>query len=405
MKQSTSDSKPLSIAICGIRGIPACYGGFETFAEELAERLVIRGHSVRVYGRSHVIEHSEDTYKGASITLLPAIKHKYLETLSHTFLCLIHLLFRRVDVILVCNAANSPLLLVYRVFGLLLGRSPVAVNVDGIERKRGKWNIFGQLWYRLGEQCSVWFADRLISDADIIKRYYKTVYKADSTLIRYGHRAVNETIIEEKCLGESHALLEQELKQRVPDLYSELGIRPNEYFLYVSRIEPENNALRCIRSYMQLNDDIRGRFRLLIVGDAPYSEDYKREMREAAGPEVVFAGYRFDEQYKALQYGAYAYIQATEVGGTHPALVESMGFANCIIANQTPEHVEVMDNVGLFYRKNDEKHLTELMTSVAKEPEIVLEKRKLAFLRASTEFSWEAVTDKYEEFFRSLVSR
>ena len=404
---SSSENKTFSLAICGIRGIPACYGGFETFAEELSTRLVDQGHRVTVYGRSHVIDTGglergdgkrQFSYKGVDLVLLPALKHKYLETLTHTFFCLIHLLFNRADVILVCNAANSPLIWISKLFG----SSPVAVNLDGIERKRSKWNSLGRIWYRLGERCSVWFADRLIADAEIIKRYYKKVYSADTELIRYGYRDVSEDICERKCAGDWEPL-QQRMTELAPEMTNELSLRAGSYFLYVSRLEPENNALRCIRSYMKLPEAVRERYSLLVVGDAPYAEEYKQQLRDAAGPGVIFAGFRFNEEYTAAHCGAYLYLQATEVGGTHPALVESMGFANCIVANQTPEHAEVVADAGILYRKNDEDHLTQLLFELSKDSRRVERMRKRAYDRARSHFSWDTITERYADFFSDTI--
>ena len=186
--------KKLKIAICGTRGIPACYGGFETFAEELSTRLVERGHSVRVYGRSHVIDYSESSYKGVEIELLSAPKHKYLETPVHTFKSFLHLLSNPVDAVLICNGANSPFAWIPR----FLGRTPITINVDGIERLRGKWNSLGKLWYLLGEFCSVLFANIMISDAEVIREYYKDRYKKDSVVLRYGYRNVPEESVQSK---------------------------------------------------------------------------------------------------------------------------------------------------------------------------------------------------------------
>ena len=94
----------MRIAILGTRGIPARYGGFETFAEELAVRLASRGHQVCVYSRAR---HPESQYRGVSLRYLPAIHHKYFDTVAHTFLSTLHLLGHRVDVALYCNGANA----------------------------------------------------------------------------------------------------------------------------------------------------------------------------------------------------------------------------------------------------------------------------------------------------------
>src|ERR1022692_2173522 len=116
----------MRIAILGTRGIPANYGGFETFAEELSVRLAARGHDVTVYCRSGAEPHS--TYGGVRLRYLSTIRHKYFDTIAHTFVSTLHLLAHRVDVALYCNGANAIFTAVPRLFGM-----PVALNVDGLE--------------------------------------------------------------------------------------------------------------------------------------------------------------------------------------------------------------------------------------------------------------------------------
>lgn len=365
----------MKIGILGTRGVPARYGGFETFAEELGKRLVKRGHEVTVYCRRRFNEKDQkgDEYKGIKRVVLPAPHHKYLETPVHTLFSFIHLFKNRVDVVLLCNAANSPMAWLGR-----LARIPLVINVDGIERRRKKWNALGRLWYRLGEFCSVLFANRIVSDADVIAEYYQERYKADSTIIRYGAEDVSE------C------------NEQVLSLYR---LTPQKYLLYVSRLEPENNALGVIQAYQMIDSDMP----LVVVGDAPYATDYINSLREIAGPNVIFMGYRFGDDYKALGKNCYAYIQATEVGGTHPALVEAMARGNCIVANDVPEHREVLLDTGVLYRFNDFKDLAEKLEMLLKNPEIVKNFKSLASKRAQQVFSWDTITDQYEELFKEVV--
>ncbi len=392
-------NRNLRIAVCGIRGVPACYGGFETFAEELGSRLVKAGHQVRVYGRTHVINYQDSRYLGMELKLLPAPRHKYLETPVHTLLCLLHLIFNRVDVILVCNAANSPFIWISRLTG-----TPVAVNVDGIERKRAKWNWLGRLWYRLGEITSVLFASKIVADADIISEYYLKTYRAKSEVIRYGYNETLSTAVDKKV---AQGQFEGDLAQK--PLFSELGVTPGKYILYVSRLEPENNAHVVIKAYNMLPDEVRN-YPLVIVGDAPYAAQYIRGLKALAneGPKesagkVVFAGYRFGEEYPLLQWGAGVYIQATEVGGTHPALVEAMGFGNCILANDTPEHREVLGDSGIIYKKNDVLNLKECLERVLRDEVAQLSARSAAHRRALSVFTWDKIASDYEKLFINLA--
>ena len=104
----------MRIAILGTRGVPASYGGFETFAEELSARLACRGHQMTVYCRERF---SEPSYRGVRLKRLPTIRHKYLDTIAHTFLSTFHLLARRQDAVLYCNAANAIFTCAPRLFG------------------------------------------------------------------------------------------------------------------------------------------------------------------------------------------------------------------------------------------------------------------------------------------------
>src|SRR3990172_12925868 len=171
----------MKIAILGTRGIPANYGGFETFAEELSTHLVERGHKVIVYGRTNNVRYSQPYYKGVRIILLPTIPHKYLDTVANSFLSIGHVLFQDVEVVLICNAANS----IFSFLPRLVGKK-TAVNVDGLERQRSKWNALGRGWYRLSEWLSTFLPNAIVSDAQVIRDYYRERYGKESVFIPYG---------------------------------------------------------------------------------------------------------------------------------------------------------------------------------------------------------------------------
>ena len=129
----------MKIAILGTRGIPASYGGFETFAEQLSTRLVARGHDVTVYCRAHYVSPRQIEYKGVRLKVLPTIRHKYFDTVVHSCLSSLHAAaVRRFDAALICNAANAPFAPILRA-----ARVPVAINVDGHARgaKRSEEHI------------------------------------------------------------------------------------------------------------------------------------------------------------------------------------------------------------------------------------------------------------------------
>jgi glycosyltransferase involved in cell wall biosynthesis len=371
----------MRIAIMGTRGVPAAYGGFETFAEQLGARLVERGHAVTVYGRSHTVPDGLREHRGMRLRVLPTIRHKYLDTVVHTGLSVLDGLVHRFDVVLICNNANAPLALVPR-----LGGAKVALNVDGLEWQRGKWNRLGRWYY----QACAWLAPKLpvtlVSDARVIARWYRERYGKSTVYIPYGSDA-----------------------KRLPPgpTLSDHGLEAGRYLLYVSRLEPENNADVVIEGYRRAGGLAELGARLVIVGDAPYATEYKAglEAAAAATPGVTLTGYVFGDGYAELQSNALAYVQATEVGGTHPALVEAMGRGAAIIANDVPEHREALGDAGRYYARNDPDALASELRAVASDPDLCRKIGEAAARRAAAAFSWEHVTDEYEALFRRMLGR
>jgi glycosyltransferase involved in cell wall biosynthesis len=179
------------------------------------------------------------------------------------------------------------------------------------------------------------------------------------------------------------------------------GLKPHEYLLYVSRFEPENNALGVVQAYRRSGVTLP----LVMVGDAPYAKEYIQAVHQAAGPGVIFTGYQFGAAYQELQSNAYLYIQATEVGGTHPALVEAMAYGNAIVANDTPEHREVLGDAGWYYPKNDFERLSQQLADLVCDSAALVRMGESAAQRAAASFSWEEVATQYEKLFSEMIDR
>lgn len=362
----------MKIAILGTRGIPANYGGFETFAEELASRLALRDHEITVYCRRGNSTWKRPYYRNVRLITLPAISNKYLETISHTFYSSLDAMFRGYDVCLYCNAANAPFIFLPRLVG-----QKVAINVDGIERKRKKWNLAGRLWYLMGERLSCLLSDEVISDAKVIFDYYLERYNQTSTCIPYGAKA---------------------LKTLSQDALIRFGLKPDNYFLYVSRLEPENNAHIVIEAFQKVKTDKA----LVVVGSAPYSQHYIDYLKSIQDDRVIFTGFLFGDGYQELQSHAYSYIHATEVGGTHPALIEGMAMGNMVLANDTPENREVVGEGGMMYAFNDHEDLAAKMQLVNDDPASRETYNQQAIARIMEKYSWDSVVAQYEVLFNKM---
>lgn len=358
----------MKIAILGTRGIPARYGGFETFAEELSVRLVERGHQVTVYCRQ---PHDHDLYRGVRLVYLPPVRHKYLETIAHTYSSTRHLMRSAHDVALYCNGANAIFAPLARWAGM-----PVALNVDGLERKRKKWNMLARGWYLLSEWLSTFCPNVIVTDAEKIREYYLQRYKADSVFIPYG-----------APMGD------------IPPgaTLSGLGLERRKYFLYVTRFEPENNPLMVRRAFERVETALR----LALVGDAPYAADYIAKVRDTQDARIVLPGAIYGDGYHELQANSFAYVHATEVGGTHPALIEAMGRGALVLYLMTAENHEVAGGAGIPFR--DEADLSvQLCRVIAMTEDQRDVYRNAALQRVRERYSWDAVTTAYENLLRGL---
>ena len=370
----------MRIAITGIRGIPGRYGGFETFVEHLAPALVGAGHEVLVVNRPHY-RLSAPTYKGVDIVTLPTVHNKFLDTFVHTWLALMFITARRnpVDIVLVCNVGNSPVAWLPRIRGI-----PVVLNVDGLEWQRKKWPAVAKWYLRHCEWIATHTATRVVTDARVIQRYYAEHFRCDSTMIPYG------------------ALAETELYPSDHQSLRAMRLESGKYFLYVSRLEPENNAAMVIEAFQRAAQGLHG-IKLALVGDAPYGDRYKAGLHALAQGEdrIVMPGGIYGDRYHLLQRHTLAYIHATSVGGTHPALIEGMAHGNIILLYHTPENAEVAGDGAIPF--TDAESLASLLVRVAEDPMAFTDYRQIAADRARRIYSWPVVTKQYEALFRAVI--
>jgi len=362
----------VKLAILGTRGVPASYGGFETLAEELGRRLASRGHQVTVYGRPGFVDPGLERWRGMRLVVLPAIRSKHLETVSHTLLSALHAAGEGFDAVLLCNAANAPWIRILQLAGI-----PVALNVDGLERNRRKWGPAGRAWYRLCERWACLMADALVTDAEVIRRYYRRSYRAGSEMIAYG--------------GDLEPPAGREVLER-------LGLEPGSYVLYVSRFEPENNPDRVADAWRRVPGDVR----LVMVGGAPYAPGLAQRVRELADERVLLPGPVYGDGYRQLLFNCRIYVHATEVGGTHPALVEAMGAGRAVLYHDTPENREVVADAGLPFGFHGVNTLEKALTEVLFDPLRLAALGERAHARVAARYRWDDVARAYEEVLEAL---
>ena len=368
--------KPQSIriAMIGIKAIPARFGGFETAVDELSRGLVRLGHHVRVYNRSHMATLAGTHYEGVQLVNLPTLKSKNLSTIVHAFLCTLHVLFHRVDVVHYFTTGVTLFAPLPRFF-----RMRVVCSVDGTDWQRAKWGRLSRWYLRFSEKLAVLACHRLISDSRDVMNYYRHSYGANSSCIAYGMR---------------------EHRSERRDFLNRFGLGERSYVLFVGRLVPENNIHHLIRAFQRTGTDRK----LVIVGDDPWEKDYVRSLKHSGDPRVIFTGGVYGDEYAQLQQNAYLFVLPDEVGGTHPALVEAMGYGNCVLVNDTPSNLEVIADSGFHYRGADgdvdlQRKLQELLDA----PELVAPFRMRARERAQTHYRWENVVRQHSNVYKQLL--
>ncbi|MBN2190784.1 MAG: DUF1972 domain-containing protein [Candidatus Aureabacteria bacterium] len=363
----------MKVAFLGSRGIPACYGGYETLIEELALGLVAKGNNdVTVYCRSNYFEDKPKKICGIKLVYLPTARVKPLESIIHSFLSSIHVLFQDAKVVFFVDPANAPFFPLLRLFG-----KKVVVHTNGLGWKRLKWNMLERKYYKFVELLCKWTANVLITDNPAMQKYYKDEYNADSVYISYG--------------ASNH-------EESNTNIYRELGLHEKKYLLLVARLEPENNPELIIKEYVRANIDMP----LVVVGDSPYNPGFMKKLKNSANKKVVFTGFIRDQQkLNALYGGAFLYIHGHEVGGTNPSLLRAMDAATAPLVVSSPFNESVISGCGFVFKK-EEGSLPDLLKELIKKPAEVKRISLLAKKRAETDFKWETVVNEYEKVFNRL---
>jgi glycosyltransferase involved in cell wall biosynthesis len=362
----------VNVAVLGTRGIPASYSGFETAVEQITSRLVERGHTVSVYCRPHVVDPSIDHWKGARLIHLPTIRNKYLDTFVHTFLSAFHAAFvLKPDVALFFIAGNSPLCLITRARGI-----PTLINIDGLDSNRRKWNRFAKAYLRLAERVSPRMATRAITDSHAVAHIFEESFGERIGVVPYGAEGPPETGTE---------------------TLDRLGVEPRKYVLFVGRLEPENNPHLLVEAWARIPTEKTRGMSLVVVGGAPYASEYILRVRRAADPRVIFPGYVFGRGYWELQRNAYLFCAPTEVGGTHPVILEALVAGNCVLVNDYEPNAETVGDAGVYFSGTEGvADLARQLERLIDQPALVDEYRSRALERAK-QYSWEAVATAYEE--------
>ena len=366
----------MTIAIIGSRGYPYVYSGYETFVKELSERLVQRGFHVKVYCHKNLFQSYPKVVNGIELVYLPTIETKSLSQLIHSFFSMIHACTGKTDVILAVNAANGPWGLIARIFG-----KPTCINVDGMEWLRPKWRGLGARYFRFSAWLATKLYDRIITDAEEMRKVYLEEFRKESTVIAYGANISYP---------------------KNPSLLDPFNLKPQEYYLVVGRLIPDNNADLLLEGFLAANSSKK----LVIVGDVTYKDNYAELLKSKASTNIIFLGYVTNSEILAeLYHHCFAYLHGHEFGGTNPTMLKAMAYGCAILALDTRFNKEMLSNgqFGLFFGKNT-LSLATVMQQVEHQDALLVNLRSISRNGLTAKYNWDHITDAYIALINELVA-
>lgn len=371
----------------GLYGMPLAqlhFTGFETGFGEIAPRLVEAGHEVTIYCRrgQYPMNMRPRTERGVRMIYVPSPGGKNFSGLVATLFACIHALVRgNYDVFFFVNVGMGHHAALCHAMG-----KRVVMNVNGLDWKRAKWGPVAKAYFLSAAHAAIKFCDRIVTDAEAMRKYYRDEFNKETTMIAYG------------------AYVESSTR---PELIDQFGVRKDEYYLIASRLIPENNADLIVEGFLKSGS----RKKLVIAGGANYDSPFHRRLRELATDAVIFTGHVHDQAViKELHCNCFAYIHGHSVGGTNPSLLKAMGYANCILAFDTVFNREVLgvdgqdSGAGWLFPKSSEV-LSALIRELEASPGKVAELRRRGPERIRAQYTWEKVSAQYADLFREVATQ
>lgn len=370
----------LRVAEAGIRGVPANYGGSETAVEEVGRRLAAEGNEVVVYCRRHKSPFPDAEYKGMRRVVLPSVPTFNFDTITHSVLASLHVLARNTaDVVHFHGMGNALCLPLF-----FLSRKKTVITIDGPDWERPKWGPIAKKVLRFSASLAVRWADHLIIDNHPSIDYFRRTFSLSDdefTYIPYGADLEPPTET-----GELDAL----------------GLAPRGYLLFVGALVPDKGPDVLLDAYARVGGDMP----LVVVGDSPFAEEFRQGLHAAAArdPRVRMLGYVYGDAYRQLVANAYAYVHPPRHEGTSPALLQAMGYGNCIVSSDIVEAQEVVGDAALTFVGGDAASLAGRIEEVLGDAGLTEQLRAAALGRVREKYNWDDVAERHAQVYRRVTS-
>lgn len=353
-----------NVAVVGIQGVPAQYGGFESLVENLIGDHKSEDIRYTVFCSGRDMKSRLAEYKGAELKYVP-LRANGVQSIPYDMISFLRIP-RKTDVILVLGVSGCLILPVFRLFC----RKRLIINIDGLEHRRAKWGKLAKTFLKLSEKMAVRYADVIISDNKGIQDYVREEYGKESELIAYGGDHAVRSVPQARTL----------------DILRRYGLRPGAYAVTVCRIEPENNCHLVLEAFSKSDRE------LAFVGNwsrSAYGQELKEKYSAFPNIHILDPIYDIDTLY-VLRLNAWAYVHGHSAGGTNPSLVEAMFFGNPVFAYDVVYNRETTGGGALYWSSSDE--LLNLLSLDDFDTSSIID-------LANQKYTWKRIANQYEKLY------
>lgn len=370
------EKKSLRIAMIGHKRVPSREGGVEIVVEELATRMVEKGHKVDVYNRkgknvadekADLESHKLKEFKGVKLINVFTSEKKSLNALLYSFNATILAVFNRYDVIHYHAEGPCAMILLAKLFG-----KRTIATIHGLDWQRSKWGGFATKYLRFGEKIAAKYADEVIVLSENVRKYFKEIYNRETVFIPNGvSRPVTHT----------------------PEIITgKYGLKKDDYFLYLARIVPEKGLHYMLEAFSKVKTDKK----FVIAGGSSHTSEYLEQIKEMAAKDsrVIMTGFVQGQELQELYSNAYVYVLPSDLEGMPLSLLEAMSYGNCCLTSDIDECTEVVEDKAVTFKKSDVEDLAAKVSLLCCESQTVKKYQDEACSFILSKYNWDDVVEK-----------
>ena len=366
----------LNIVMFGHKRIPSREGGIEIVVEELATRMVERGHHVIVLNRrgKHVsggeVEKVNE-YMGVQVKTVATIDKKGLAAMTSSFTAAIKAAVSKADVVHIHAEGPAAMCWIPKLAG-----KRIICTTHGLDWARAKWGGFATKYIKWGEKQAVKHADEIIVLSRGVQEYFKTTYNRDTVFIPNG-------------------VSRPELRP-TDEIKNLWGLEKDSYVLFLGRIVPEKGLRYLVEAWKGINTDKK----LVIAGGSSDTEAFMNELKAAADDGVIFTGFQQGRVLEELYSNAYIYTLPSDLEGMPLSLLEAMSYGNCWVVSDIPECAEGVEDKAVVFKHSDVEELRKTLQELLDDPRKVQKYKSEAADFICQKYNWDDVVERTLEIYR-----